>query len=207
MTNNLSEKDRKAYAFIKNQIISYGKAPTLREINEETGGASPRSASLVVERLVKAKLLVKKGREIKLAKTHSVTPTNRTVDIPLLGSVPCGSPMFAEENIDAYIPVSTSIAKPQHEYFFLRAEGNSMDKSGINSGDLLLIRKQDTAELNERVVALINDEATVKHLGKVGKNIVLKPNSTNDEHTPIILSEELIIQGVVQDVFPADLYE
>lgn len=207
MTNNLSEKDRKAYAFIKNQIISYGKAPTLREINKETGGSSPRSASLVVERLVKAKLLIKRGREIKLAKTHSSTPTVRTVDVPLLGLVPCGSPMFAEENIDTYIPVSTSIAKPQNEYFFLRAEGDSMNKSDINSGDLLLIRKQNTAELNERVVALINDEVTVKHLGKSGSNIILRPNSTNKDHAPIILSEDLIIQGVVQDVFPADLYE
>lgn len=207
MNNNLRDKDRKAYAFIKNQIINYGKAPTLREINEETGGKSPRSASLVVERLVKAKLLLKRGREIKLANTHSTTTSVRTVDIPLLGLVPCGSPLFAEENIDTYIPVSTSIAKPQNEYFFLRAYGDSMNKSGINTGDLLLVKKQNIAEPNERVVALINDEVTVKHLEKSGNRIVLKPNSTNEVHKPIILTEDLIIQGVVQDVFPADLYE
>jgi len=202
----MNDKDKKAYAFIKNEIISYGKAPTLREINKVTGGSSPRSASLVVDRLVKAKLLIKNGREIKLAKTHSSTPSARTIDIPLLGLVQCGSPMFAEENIDTYIPVSTNIAKPQNEYFFLRAYGDSMDKSGINSGDLLLVRKQDNADSNEKVVALINDEVTVKHFEKSGNKIILKPNSNNKIHKPIILTEDLIIQGVVQDVFPADLY-
>ena len=206
MTNSMNDKDKKAYAFIKNEIISYGKAPTLREINKVTGGSSPRSASLVVDRLVKANLLIKNGREIKLAKTHSSTPSARTIDVPLLGLVPCGSPMFAEENIDTYIPVSTNIAKPQNEYFFLRAYGDSMDKSGINSGDLLLVRKQNSAETNEKVVALINDEVTVKHLEKSGDKIILKPNSNNKIHKPIILTEDLIIQGVVQDVFPADLY-
>lgn len=202
----MNDKDKKAYAFIKNEIINYGKAPTLREINKVTGGSSPRSASLVVDRLVKAKLLVKNGREIKLAKTHSSTPSVRTIDVPLLGLVPCGSPMFAEENIDTYIPVSTNIAKPQNEYFFLRAYGDSMDKSGINSGDLLLVKKQSNADINEKVVALINDEVTVKHFEKTGNKIILKPNSNNKLHKPIILTEELIIQGVVQDVFPADLY-
>ena len=206
MTNSMNDKDKKAYAFIKNEIISYGKAPTLREINKVTGGSSPRSASLVVDRLVKAKLLIKNGREIKLAKTHSGTPSARTIDVPLLGLVPCGSPMFAEENIDTYIPVSTNIAKPQNEYFFLRAYGDSMDKSGINSGDLLLVRKQDNADPNEKVVALINDEVTVKHFEKSGNKIILKPNSNNKIHKPIILTEDLIIQGVVQDVFPADIY-
>jgi repressor LexA len=81
-----------------------------------------------------------------------------------------------------------------------------MDKSGINSGDLLLVRKQNSADNNEKVVALINDEVTVKHFEKSGNKIILKPNSNNKIHRPIILTEDLIIQGVVQDVFPADLY-
>ncbi len=207
MTNNLSSKDRKAYAFIKKQIISYGKAPTLREINKITGGKSPRSASLIIDRLIKAKLLIKKGREIKLAETHRSIISEQTINVPLLGLVPCGSPLFAEENIDAYIPVSTRIARPQNEYFFLRAEGDSMNKSGINSGDLLLIKKQNFAENSQRVVALINHEATVKIFEKKGDMVILKPDSTNKNHKPIILTENLIIQGVVQEVLPADLYE
>jgi len=65
---------------------------------------------------------------------------------------------------------------------------------------------QDNADSNEKVVALINDEVTVKHFEKSGNKIILKPNSNNKIHKPIILTEDLIIQGVVQDVFPADLY-
>ena len=65
---------------------------------------------------------------------------------------------------------------------------------------------QDNADSNEKVVALINDEVTVKHFEKSGNKIILKPNSNNKIHKPIILTEDLIIQGVVQDVFPADIY-
>jgi repressor LexA len=81
-----------------------------------------------------------------------------------------------------------------------------MDLVGINSGDLLLIRKQNTAENGDKVVALINDEATVKIFEKSGDMVILKPNSTNKEHKPIILTDNLIIQGIVQNVLPADLY-
>jgi repressor LexA len=208
MTNNLSTKDKKVYSFIRKQIISYGKAPTLRRIGKEIGVEnSPRSVSIVIDRLIKAKLLLKNGREIKLADTHQDTFSEQTIDIPLLGLVPCGSPLFAEDNIEAYIPVSTKIAQPQNKYFFLRAEGDSMNKSGINSGDLLLIKKQDFAENTQRVVALINDEATVKIFEKSGNKVILKPNSTDKEHKPIILTENLIIQGIVQEVLPADLYK
>ncbi|HMO77570.1 MAG TPA: transcriptional repressor LexA [Candidatus Paceibacterota bacterium] len=205
MMNNLSDKDKKAFALIRNKIVHYGESPSLREINEVTGGKSPRSASLVVDRLIEAGLIVKGNRSLILTNTH-LTNSISTVDVPLVGAVACGVPMFAEENIQAHIPVSTALAKKGSKYFLLRASGDSMNEAGINSGDLLLVRKQDTADNGERVVALINDEATVKIFERGTDAVILRPKSTNKEHKPIVLTDNCIIQGVVQAVLPSDIY-
>lgn len=204
MLNNLGTKDKKAFSLILNKIANFGEAPTLREINEVTGGKSPRSASLIIDRLIKTGLITKNGKHLNLAntqRTHSVS----TIDIPLVGAVACGAPLFAEENIEAHIPVSTALAKSGSRYFFLRAVGDSMNMADIDSGDLLLIRQQTTAENGDKVVALINDEATVKILEKANGLVILRPKSTNDIHKPIVLTENCAIQGVVTAVLPADI--
>jgi len=206
MINSLNEKDKKAFALIRSRIVNYGKAPSLREINEVTGGKSPRSASLVIDRLIKSGVIIKKGREIILANTIQSTNSVNTVDVPLVGSISCGFPMLAEENIETRIPVSTSLAKKGSIYFLLRATGDSMNLAGINSGDILLIRQQQTAENGDKVVALINDEATVKIIEKKNDIVVLRPKSTNNKHKPIILTDNCIIQGVVVAILPADIY-
>jgi repressor LexA len=205
MMHNLSDKDKKAFALIRNKIVHYGESPALREINEVTGGKSPRSASLVVDRLIAAGLIMKNNRSLILTNTQ-LTNSISTVDVPLLGAVACGLPMFAEENVQAYIPVSTALAKKGSKYFLLRATGDSMNQAGINNGDLLLVRNQNTADSGERVVALINDEATVKIFERSADAVILRPKSTNKEHKPIVLTDNCIIQGVVQAVLPSDIY-
>lgn len=208
MINKLSDKDKKAFALIRNKIIHYGESPTLREINEVTGGKSPRSASIVVDRLEKAGLIQKNGRSIVLTGSPYMDNSVSTIDVPLVGSVACGTPLFAEENIQTYIPISTQMAKKGSTYFLLRAQGDSMNDAfnPINSGDLLLIRQQDTAENGNTVVALINDEATVKIFEKTRDAVILRPKSKNKDHKPIILTNNCTIQGVVVAVLPADLY-
>ena len=203
--NSLSDKDKRAFALIRNKIIHFGRSPSLREINEVTGGKSPRSASLVVDRLVDADLIKKTASGLILTNTHREMSVS-TVNVPLVGSVSCGTPLFAEENIQTYIPISTRMAQKGFNYFLLRASGDSMNKAGINSGDLLLIRQQDTAENGERVVALINDEATVKVFERTRDAVILRPKSTNADHKPIILTDNCMIQGVVVAVLPEDLY-
>jgi repressor LexA len=202
--NNLNEKDKKAFAFIRNQIIHHGESPSLRELNEVTGGKSPRSASLVFERLVKAGLLTKMGNKFSLAGNQIMNSIN-TIKVPLVGNVACGAPLLAEQNVQTYIPVSTSLAKKGNEYFFLRAKGDSMNLAGIKPEDLLLVRQQDTAENGQKVVALIDDEATVKLFEKHDDLVILKPKSTNKDHQPIILTDNCIIQGVVVAILPSDI--
>lgn len=205
MTNNLSDKDKKALALIRNKITTYGKSPTLQEINNVTGGKSPRSASLVIDRLEKAGLVKRSGRSLVLT-SPKLNNSVSTIDVPLVGAVTCGTPMLAEENIQTYISVSTELARKGSTYFLLRAMGDSMNLAGINTGDLLLIRQQETAETGDKVVALINDEATLKSFERVAGAVVLRPKSSNKAHKPIVLTNNCQIQGVVVAVLPADLY-
>jgi repressor LexA len=206
--HNLGEKEKRAFALIRNRIIHHGESPTLREINEVTGGKSPRSASLVVERLISAGLLRKFGRKVKLSSQSAVLgqASVSTVDVPLVGSVACGSPMLAEENIETHIPVSTALARSGSNYFLLRARGDSMDKAGIQDRNILLVRQQPIANNGDKVVALINDEATVKIFEKTNHAIILRPNSKNTKHKPIVLTNNCQIQGTVVAVLPSDLY-
>jgi repressor LexA len=204
MLEYLSDKDKRAYSLIRHHLLHKGKKPTLEDINQVTGGKSPRSASLVIERLTKLGFLRKYGRNLKLTEKRIDAETISTVNVPLVGRVACGLPMLAQENVEAFIPVSTTLAKPKEKYFLLRASGDSMNIAGINSGDLILVRQQSSANDGEQVVVLVNDEATVKEFHHKGNYITLLPRSTNPIHKPIILTEDCAIQGVVKAVIPSD---
>jgi repressor LexA len=130
-------------------------------------------------------------------------PTHaRTVLVPLVGEVACGIPLLAEENIEAMISVSATLAKPSHRHFLLRVRGNSMDRAGINDGDLVLVRQQPMAESGDIVVALIDDAATIKEFQRCETVVLLKPQSTSAAHRPLILARDFQIQGVVITAIP-----
>ncbi len=205
--NKTEKTDFKGYTFIKSQILHTGITPSLREIGREVGYNSPRSVQLMLERLERRGLLSYKNGIVQLSVESSIMHSEKTIDIPLVGSVACGSPSLAEQEIEAIVQISTKIAKPGYQYFLLRAVGTSMNLSGINHGDLVLVRQQQTANENDRVVALINDDATIKHIHYDRENgiIVLRPNSTDQKHKPIVVTEDLILQGVVAAVLPKSI--
>nr|WP_282112096.1 transcriptional repressor LexA [Maribacter stanieri] len=126
----------------------------------------------------------------------------QTTKIPLLGNVACGHPLFAEQNIETEILVSTEFIKKDKNYFILRASGDSMNEADINDGDLVLIRQEQTAENKDNVVALIDDEATIKEFYREGNMIVLRPKSSNPIHQPMILTNDFKIQGIVETIIP-----
>lgn len=114
----------------------------------------------------------------------------------------CGLPILAEENIEGMIPVSVDLARPGSKYFFLRASGDSMNEAGINDGDFVLVRQQTFAEDGDSIVALIDDEATIKEFRRTKDAVVLKPRSSNKKHQPILLTSNFQIQGVVVTAIP-----
>lgn len=198
------KKDSQGYAFIRNQILHSGTTPSLRQIADAVGYSSRHSAEKMLARIEERGLIKRTDNGIRLSGRTPVM-SDRTVDVPLVGSVACGAPSLAEQDYEALIPVSTRIAKPGNDYFLLRAKGSSMNKSGIKNGDLLLIRQQPSAEEGEKIVALINDDATVKHFHREDNVIILRPNSTVKSHKPIVLSDEFMIQGVVAGVLPKSI--
>lgn len=103
---------------------------------------------------------------------------------PLLGTVRAGLPMYAEENIEGYIPIrQTDGAK----YFWLNVRGDSMNAAGLDEGDQILIREQPEAENGQLAVVLVNgDEATVKYFRREGDLVILTPKSFNPVHQPQI---------------------
>lgn len=189
---------------IRNWFLHRGQSPSIRELMLALGYKSPRSAQDIIEKLIEKGFLNKtKTGSLKIIKDPDSTSTHaQTTDVPLVGMVACGGPIFAEENIEAMIPVSTSLAKNSTKHFILRAVGDSMDLVGINDGDLVLVRQQETAENGDNVVALIDDSATIKEFHKDKGVVVLKPKSSNSIHQPIILTEDFRIQGVVTNIIP-----
>lgn len=112
------------------------------------------------------------------------------VSIPLVGSVNCGTPLFAEDNIEGYIPTPESDIQTGETYFWLRAKGDSMINVGIHDGDLLLIRQQTDVDNGDIAVVAVNgDEATLKRVKKQENAIILQPENQNCE-TRIFIGED-----------------
>lgn len=137
-----------------------------------------------------------------LREAETNVQSERTIEIPLVGSAPCGAPLLAEENIETTVQVSQRIARPGATYFLLRAIGTSMNNAGINDGDLVIVRQQPIAVDGDRVVALIDDEATIKEYRRHDDRVILSPRSNDAQHKPIILEGDFLIQGVVIGTIP-----
>lgn len=199
----LSIKAREALRHIRNIVMHQGRVPSVRDLMNVMLYKSPRSAMLLLEELEEKSFLEKKkDGGYRLLKDLEESNVARTVTVPLVGIVPCGAPLLAEENIEAWIPVSISLARPGGKYFLLQAQGDSMNEAGIDDGDLILVKQQPTAENGQKVVALIDDEATVKEFQKKGDVVALLPRSSNPKHKPIILEYEFQVQGIVIAAIP-----
>ncbi len=204
MKTQLNQKQADALRNIRNWLMHNGKTPSVRELMTSLGYKSPRSAALIIDELIRKGILKKRSNgELQLIKDIDADSVHaRTVDIPLVGVATCGVPILAQENIEGYIPVSVSLAKPGFKYFLLRAKGDSMNKAGINEGDLILVRRQSTAQNGDIVVALIDDEATVKEFQRSKNCVVLMPRSNDKKHKPIILTKNFQVQGVAITIIP-----
>ncbi len=186
-----------------------GVPPSVREMQALGGFRSPRSVAQFLDALQQAGYIDRAAgaRNVRVLRRYTGTEVpdrTDTVPVPVIGQVAAGQPILAVENVESYIPVSTSLARGRWSYFILRVRGDSMDRVGIQDGDLVLVRQQDTAEPGEHVVALIDDSATVKRL-RVGRDaILLEPMSTNPVHRPIVVGPDFRLQGVVVATIPKE---
>lgn len=206
--NDLSIKALEALRHIRNALMHTGRVPSVRELMTMLGYKSPRSAVLLMEELADGGFLERReDGTFRLVKDVESGTVARTVAIPLVGSVACGAPLLAQENIEAFVSVDISLAQPGNKYFLLHAVGDSMDAVGIHEGDLILVRQQQVANQGEKIVALIDDEATVKEYRRSGDIVMLLPRSNNPVHQPIILTHDFKIQGVVIATIPKSQFK
>ena len=166
------------YEYLQTVIPRQGYAPSVREICEAVGLKSPSTVHFHLKRLQERGLIEKgdfKGRAIVL------TQPRQRDRIPILGSVAAGTPILAQECIDDYL--TFDCGGRENEFFALRVRGESMLEAGILPDDLVVVRRQQSANNGEIVVALLEDEATVKRLSRQGGAVWLLPE--NDAYQPI----------------------
>ena len=189
----LTNRQKEVLSAINELTSKNGYSPALREIKEYLKYNSISAVQRHTDALKKKGFLSSKKYQQRNLKVKKIFQKKH--NIPLVGMVACGEPILAIENIEAYIPYE--IKGDPKEYFFLRAIGDSMDKAGIDNGDLVLIKKQSNADSGDQVVALIGDEATIKIFKQENGRVSLEPKSTNPMHKPLYIFEDLQIQGRV----------
>ena len=189
----LTNRQKEVLSAINELTSKNGYSPTLREIKEYLKYNSISAVQRHTDALKKKGFLSSEKYQQRNLKVKKIFQKKH--NIPLVGMVTCEKPMLAVENIEAYIPYE--VKGDPKEYFFLRAIGDSMNKAGIDDGDLVLIKKQADADLGDKVVALIGDEATIKTLKKGDDCVILEPKSNNPMHKPLYIFEDLQIQGKV----------
>ncbi len=190
MSENSRNKMQAVLNFINEYNATNGYSPTVREICAQLDIKSTASAYYYLEKLKDEGWLNKspnKNRAVSFKKTASI-------NIPLIGTVTAGQPIFAYENYEDYYSFPSGSFKGS-DLFMLSVQGTSMIDAGIFDGDKIVVRKQSTAENGDIVVALLDDSATVKRFYKKDGHYVLHPE--NETMADIIVNEVTILGKVI----------
>lgn len=201
MPKELTRRQQSIFDFIAGIIRRRGAPPTIREIMEEFGINSTngvRTTLAALEKKGHIRRHPRLSRGIELV-DGPYLPEYPAVEVPVLGRVAAGAPILAEENMEETIQVDPSLAPASGQAFALRVRGDSMVEAGILDGDVVVARHQETADRGDIVVALLDEEATVKRFDPVPGAVRLLPE--NPAYEPIVLSgdegTELRIAGKV----------
>lgn len=195
--DELTSRQREILSYIKREVLSKGYPPSVREIGQAVGLSSSSTVHGHLGKLEEKGYIRRdptKPRAIELINDRDVVRKD-IVNVPIVGRVTAGEPILAVENIEDFFPMPRDFANYEEEVFMLRVRGDSMINAGILDGDFVVVRQQSHAENGEIVVALIEDEATVKRFFKEADHIRLQPENPRLE--PIIASDVHILGKVV----------
>lgn len=186
----INKTQQAVFNYIKDIINERGIAPSVREIGTAVGLKSTSTVQYNLDALEKAGYII---RDPQLKRTIRLTNQgSHAYNVPLLGTVTAGQPILATQSIEDYIPVPINGAG--RELFALRVKGESMINAGILDGDVVVVDKTPTAKNGDIIVALIDDEATVKRFFKENGHFRLQPE--NDSFEPIIVNELSVLGKV-----------
>jgi len=191
MNEMLTQKQREILEFIRGRVTRERMPPTLREIGRHFGFSSTGTVRDHLGALARKGYLT-----LTRQKARAIELNRRLFGIPILGRVQAGEPTFAEQDVEGYL--EPYVWAGDEQLFCLRVKGDSMKDAGIIEGDLVVVRRQAKADAGDVVVALMEDEATVKTLRRAGKGFSLCP--ANDRYTPIPCTPATKILGRVVSV-------
>lgn len=192
----LTDREKQVLDYISECFAQTGYSPSVRDIMGAVGFGSTATVYAYIEKLIEKGYLKKDPNKSRSLRPESASPTYR---VPVLGSVRAGQPIYAYEEPDGYVTFCSDGRKfPADSLFALKIIGTSMIKAGIMDGDTVIVQKCEYAENGEIVVALIEDEATVKTFYKENGHYRLQPE--NDTMKPIIVDQVEILGKVVSNI-------
>lgn len=195
----LTDKQTQILEYIRHEILAKGYPPSIREICQavdlkSTSSVHSQLSSLEAKGYIRRDLT--KSRSIEIIDDDFSLTKRELVNIPIVGTVSCGQPILAEQNIEDYFPVPPEyIHNTNNQTFMLRVKGDSMINVGIYEKDLVIVEQCSSARNGEIVVALIEDSATVKTFYKENGYIRLQPE--NDYMDPILVEHCEILGRVI----------
>jgi repressor LexA len=202
MDENISPRQKDILEFINKKIKEAGYPPSVREIAKAVNLSSSATVHSHLKKLEEKGYLKRnqsKPRAISILTDYenklSDASHGNMVYVPVVGKIAAGRPILAEENIEDYFPLTEDFIRGKKEVFMLHVRGDSMVNAGILDRDYIVVRKQESAINGEIIVALIENEATVKRFFKTGKKIKLMPE--NDYMEPIVVNDVKIIGKVI----------
>ena len=199
MTEHLTEKQEAVLKFIEEYQLAYGKSPTLREMREHFGVSSDNSILKHLNALKEKGFIQKDDTPRGIALLQSVKERlsgTGTVKLPVLGAIPAGGPVLTEEYVESWMDVGEDLADSAENHFILEVTGNSMIDAGIFEGDLVVADAKKTPRDGDIVVALVDNQNTLKRFIKKGDKVYLK--AENESYEDIYPETELRVQGVVK---------
>jgi repressor LexA len=212
MKKQLTDRQEEILSFIEKFLESNGYPPTLREIGKKfeissTFGVKRHLDALVKKGFVKIEGFASRGITLlhqngdqESAKDISFRSERVSIEIPIVGRVAAGVPMLATENIEGNIVIDSSYLRNSDDCFGLKVKGDSMINAGIFEGDILIVRQSKQANNGEIVVALLDDEATVKRYENKNDRIRLLPENSTYQPIEVNQSKEFSIIGKVAGV-------
>jgi len=205
MVDTLSPRQTDVLDCIASAVADRGIPPTYREIGDALGISSTNGVADHVKALVRKGYLKKveggAARGLQITAKAGYPSNDNTVAVPLVGMVAAGVPMLAEENHERTFHLDASMLPSSGTIFALRVRGDSMIEEGIHDGDVVFVRQQSEARNGDIVVALVDDEATVKFFFRESGRIRLQPAHPTMAPIYVLPSDTACIQGVVVSVF------
>ena len=188
--------------FVDFEFANFSRVPSQQEIANKFN-VTKQCISKYIKEMAELGMVKTSGGSRGIMTKTMMKTQNSVLNIPVVGSIACGSPLLAEENIESYLPIPKKFLGSGN-YFILKAKGDSMINAGISDGDYVIVKQQEVAEEGQIVVALIDDEATLKrfYVDKQRKQIRLHPENDNMQD---MLYDNVVIQGVaikiIKDLF------